>query len=198
MAPRRLLHLIVIAVLCAVAAVAIWVTLTKPIDYGSGRILLTTIAVSFFGLLGVPASVLLEQRRALLLARASAALTVAALILTVVVIWRDYPWGTVGHAWGLVSVLAIAAAEASTVEVRRRADDSPLVTGLTYLTTLTGAALAALALTEILGALRTSDTYRATGALGILNVFLLATAAVLRRGFQPDDRRAATPGPLGL
>src|SRR3954453_18527760 len=125
---RKLLLLAVVGALCLTAAIAVVVLLIGHFDDTSWRILATTSAISFFGLLAVPAGMLLEQGRAVLLARASGALTAATFVLTLVVVWRHWSDG-VGKTWGVLLTLAAAAAQAAAVEARRRESDTPAIAG---------------------------------------------------------------------
>ena len=100
--------------------------LSGHFDDTSWRILGTTSAISFFGLLAVPAGAVLERGHAVLLGRASAALTGASFLATLVVIWTDWSNG-VGKTWGVLLTLAAAAAQAAAVESRRRDTDTPVI-----------------------------------------------------------------------
>jgi hypothetical protein len=173
--------------LCATAAIAIVVLLTGSFDDTSWRILATTTAISFFGLLAVPVGMLLERGRAVGLARASAALTGLAFVLTIAVVWRDWSDGF-GKTWGVVLTLALAAAQASAVEARRRDSDTPAISALVAGSMLTGSVLAGLGVLAILEEIDDGTFYRALGALAVLDVFLIALVAVLRRGSGPISR----------
>jgi hypothetical protein len=72
MRAQKLLLSAIVAMLCLTAAIAIVVLLSGHFDETSWRVLGTTSAISFFGLLGVPVGVLLERGLAPVLARSSA------------------------------------------------------------------------------------------------------------------------------
>jgi hypothetical protein len=181
---RKLLLTTIIGALCLTAAIAVVILLSGRFDETSWRILATTSAVSFFGLLGVPVGMLLERGRALALARISGALTLAAFALTLAVIWRHWADG-VGKTWGVVLTLAVAAAQAAVVEARRRDTDTPAISLLTDGSMLTGAALAVMGIAAILTEIDDGTYYRALGAVAVIDVLLLAIVAVLRRGVGP-------------
>jgi hypothetical protein len=181
---RKLLLTTIIGALCLTAAIAVVILLSGRFDETSWRILATTSAVSFFGLLGVPVGMLLERGRALALARISGALTLAAFALTLAVIWRHWADG-VGKTWGVVLTLAVAAAQAAVVEARRRDTDTPAISLLTGGSMLTGAALAVMGIAAILTEIDDGTYYRALGAVAVIDVLLLAIVAVLRRGVGP-------------
>jgi peptidoglycan/LPS O-acetylase OafA/YrhL len=182
---RRLLVRLVAAMLCLTAAVAIVVLLGGRFDETTDRILLTTTTVSFFSLLGVPAASLLEQGRAPILARASAALTAAGFLFTLVVIWGHDHARSTWQAWGVLMTLALGAAQAATVEGRRRPTDSETVARLAVASMATGTLLAALGVFAIVTERSGEGFYRALGALLVLDVLLVALQAVLRRGSGP-------------
>ncbi|MCW2964759.1 MAG: hypothetical protein JWO17_2011 [Actinomycetia bacterium] len=184
MQARKLLLRAIVGALCVTAAVAIVVLLTGSFEHTEWRILATTSAVSAFGLLAVPAGMLLERGTAVVLARTSAALTASAFVLTLVVVW-DSGSSLLGRTWGVVLTLALAAAQAATVEARRRDNDSQAVRRLTVGSTLTGAVLAALGVFGILTEIHGTTYYRVIGAIAILDVLLLALTAILRRGTGP-------------
>jgi hypothetical protein len=181
---RKLLLTTIIGALCLTAAIAVVILLSGRFDETSWRILATTSAVSFFGLLGVPVGMLLERGRALALARISGALTLAAFALTLAVIWRHWADG-VGKTWGVVLTLAVAAAQAAVVEARRRDTDTPAISLLRGGSMLTGAALAVMGIAAILTEIDDGTYYRALGAVAVIDVLLLAIVAVLRRGVGP-------------
>jgi hypothetical protein len=177
---------LVVAALCATAAIAIFALVTGNFDDGkSWRVLATTSAVSFFALLSVASGVLLERGRAVALARASGALTATAFVLTLVVTWTPGSHTALWRAWGVALTLAVAAAQAAIVEARRRDSDSPTIVRLAGSSVLTGGALAALGTLAILTSIDSSTYYRLVGALGVLDVLLLAVVAVLRRSAGP-------------
>jgi hypothetical protein len=184
---RKLLLGTVVAALCLTAGVAVVVLLSGHFDETSDRILATTSAVSVFGLLALPAGTLLERGRAIVLGRASAALTTVTFLLTLVVIWRDWSTG-LGKAWGVLLTLSLAAAQAAAVEARRRDDDTPVISTLVTGSMLTGSVLAALGIAAILTEIDDQSYYRVLGAVGVVDGLLIAVAAVLRRGTGPIAR----------
>jgi hypothetical protein len=182
---RKLLLSAIVGALCLTAAIAVVVLLSGHFDETSWRILGTTSAISFFGLLGVPVGMLLERGHAVALARISGALTCSAFVLTLVVIWR-YHWANdVGKTWGVLFTLAVAAAQAAAVEARRRDNDTPAISLLTAGSMLTGGVLAAMGVLAILTEITNGTFYRALGAVAVVDVALIAIVAVLRRGVGP-------------
>lgn len=197
MQARKLLLAAIVGALCLTAAIAVVVLLSGRFDDTSWRILGTTSALSFFGLLAVPVGMLLERRRAVALAYTSGALTGAAFLLTLVVIWRDWENG-VGKLWGVTMTLALAAAQAAVVEARRRDSDTAGISALVALSVLTGVLLATMGIAAILTEVDDGTYYRALGALAVVDVLLVTVTAVLRRGAGPaaDPYRLRIDGEL--
>lgn len=182
---RRLLLKTIVGALCLTAGVAIVMLLAGTLDRTSAQILLTSTEVSFFGLLAVPAGMLLERNRRSWLGRSSAALTTITFGLTLLVTWSPGTSSALWRGWGVAGTLALAAAQAATVEARRRDTDSPTIGVLVGCSMLTGAVLAALGIGGILGSIDDGGYIRLLGVFGVLDVLLLAVIAVLRRGAGP-------------
>jgi hypothetical protein len=199
---QKLLLRTVVGALCITAAIAVVILLAGRFDDTSWRILASTSAVSFFGLLAAPAGVLLERGHAVLLARASAALTGVSFVLTLVLIWGAWS-NDLGKTWGVLLTLAAAAAQAAAVESRKRDTDSPAIRRLVAASMLTGSVLAAMGVLAILTEIGETGYYRVLGAVAIVDVLLIVVAAVLRRGSGPiaqthrvrvDGRLVEVPG----
>jgi peptidoglycan/LPS O-acetylase OafA/YrhL len=199
---RKLLLRAVVGALCTTAAIAVVVLLSGSFDDTSWRILASTSAVSFFGLLAAPAGVLLERDHAVLLARTSAALTGASFVLTLVVIWSSWS-DDLGKAWGILLTLAAAAAQAAAVESRRRDTDGTTIRRLVAASMLTGSLLAAMGVLAILTEIDDGGYYRLLGAVAVVDLLLIVLVAVLRRGSGPigqthrvrvDGRLVEVPG----
>ena len=184
MQARKLLLSSVVGALCLTAAIAVVILLAGHFDDTSWRILATTSAVSFFGLLAVPVGMLLERGRAVLLARLSGGLTGAAFLLTIAVTWRHWSDGF-GKTWAVVLTLAVAAAQAAVVEARRRDTDTPAISTLVGASMVTGAILAAMGVAAILSEIAHGAYYRTLGAVAVIDVLLVTIVAVLRRGTGP-------------
>lgn len=184
MQTRKLLLRTIVGALCVTAAIAVVVLLSGHFDDTSWRILATTSAISFFGLLAVPAGMLLEQGRAIALARTSGVLTLVSFVLTLMLVWRHWSDGF-GKTWGVIGTLALAAAQAAAVESRRRDNDTPAIRVLILGSMLTGALLAALGVAAILTEIENAGFYRGLGALAVVDVLLVVLVAVLRRGIGP-------------
>ncbi len=203
MRARRLLLRTTLAALCTTAAAGILVLLTRSFDDTSWRILGTTTTISVCALLAVPVGVLLESGARRSLARASAALTTATLVLTVAGIWHTPHEAGYVKAWAVIATLALAAAQACAVESRRRDTDSQNIRLLVGASSVTAGLLAGLGSVAILAEISSSAFYRVLGAIGILDVLLVVMVAIMRRGSGPigqthrlriDGRLVESPG----
>ena len=181
---RQALVRTIVGGLCVTAFVGIVELLGGNLSGPGWRILATTSTISVFGPLAVPVGMLLERGRATLLARATGAVTLAAFLVTLAVIWSPWHDG-VGKTWGVLLTLAAAGAQACAVEARRRDNDPDGVAALATGSMVTGALLAALGVIAILAEVGDSGYFRFLGAVAVLDVLLIAVAAVLRRGAGP-------------
>ena len=188
MPSRRLLLRTIVTALCATAAVAIVVLLSRSFDSLTGRILLTTTAISASALLVVPAGTLLDRDRHALLARSSAVLTLTAFVLSLILIWVDDRPLWLWKAWGVVGTLSLAAAQGCAVESRRRDSDTELVQRLVTGSAVSGGLLTGLGVLAILAEIDDGGYYRVLGALAIIDVLCVVLVAVFRRSTGPIDR----------
>lgn len=182
MRSRRFLLRTIVAGACLTAVVAIVALLAGNLDQTSGRVLLTTTAISVFGVLAVPAQMLLDRGTLPVLARLSGALTGATFLLTCVVIWTPDLTTNLWRAWGVGLTLTLSAAQVAAVEARRRDSDSHAIRRLAGLSMVTAGSLAVLATVGILGPVASGGYFRLTGVLAVLDVLSLVIVAALRRG----------------
>lgn len=182
MTARRLLLRTIVTGACLTGALAIVALLGGSLGGTSGRVLITTTAISIFGVLAVPAQMLLDRGTRPALARVSAGLTGAAFALSVILIWGTQDSQQLWKAWGVACTLALAAAQAAAVEARRRDSDSPAVRRLVASSLVTGTTLAFLGTAGILGEISDGGYYRLVGVIGVLDLLSLVIVAALRRG----------------
>jgi hypothetical protein len=196
---RRLLVRLVVVSLVATAGAAVVALLAGDFGDTQLRVILTTGAVSLYGLMALPAGVLLEQRRLTALAQVSALAVVVAFVLLLYLIW--FEWDDAGEtAWKSVVVTTTAAgvlAQAAAALSRRRDDDPPSVVRLTGASIAAAAALGALIVLAVLREIDDSGYYRFLGAVAVADVLLLALPPVLRRA-RPASAPARTDGRIRL
>jgi O-antigen/teichoic acid export membrane protein len=184
---RRLLLRLVVVSLVVTAAVAIVALLASDFGDTQLRVILTTGAVSLYGLMALPAGILLEQGRFRPLARAVAVAVATAFVLVVYLIWAE--WNDTGETEAKITVVATTVAgvlaQVAAALSRRRAEDSLWVVRLTAASIGAGALLGAMIVVAVLAEVDDSGYYRLLGAVAVADVLLLALPPVLRRG-QPE------------
>jgi hypothetical protein len=173
----------VAASLVATAALAVGTLLLGDFGETEGRILLTTASISFFGLLGLPAGVLLDQRRRRPLAIAELVTASLAFLLALNLIWiqwddaRDADW----KSFVVATTVAGALTQAAGVEARRRQTDPAWVSRVALASHATAALLATLVAGAALAEIDSGGYYRGLGAVAVANVLLVALQPVLHR-----------------
>lgn len=194
MTPRAVLQRVVIATLCVTAAWAIIALLAGDFGATQGRILLTTTALGAYGLLGLPAGLLLERRRLVWLAWLDALLAALGFLLALNLIWAQWD-DPAEAAWkSLVAVTAAAgaAAQAAAAQLRRRESDTPAIRQLVAAGVIAVVSLATLISAAALWEIDDPGYYRFLGAVAVLDVLLLVLVPVLRRGSGRPGERART------
>jgi hypothetical protein len=184
---KRLFLWALVASLCVTAIVAIGTLLFAEFDDTAGRILATTALLSLASLLSLPAGVLLDEGRAVLLAWATIAAAAAGFALAMIVIWadpaEDWPAKLTWTLW----LGAGAGAQAAAVTSRLRPGDSRRLRALHALSVLLAASLATLIAVAVWEEPDSDAFVRAMGAVAI--------AAVLTSLLQPILRRIERPAP---
>lgn len=181
---RRPLLLAVVAALSGSALVAIIGLVSGEFGDTQLRIILTTVSLALAGLLALPGTLLLDQRRLRLLAAADLALTAAALGAVLFLIWAQWEdaSGAAGKAFVVSVAFAAAAGQASAVESRRAAADSRLLTGLAVLSHGTVVVVACMVAAAVLAEIDDNDAYyRALGAVAVTDFLFVTLRPVIRR-----------------
>ena len=127
---KQVVLLAVAALLSTSAALAIAILLFGDFGETEGRILATTGLLAGYGLLALPAAMLVDQRRLPALAGAVLVLAAAGAALAVAAIWTEEPSDAHGKAIGTVSAFLVASAQVSALALRRPERDRALVRGL--------------------------------------------------------------------
>ena len=191
---RRLFLIALVASMCATAALAVGILLFSDFDETAARVLGTTAAISFFSILALPASVLVDRGTAPVLAWASIGVSAAGFLLTLALLWTD--WDDVSDAlWKpalSVSVFAIAGAQASATTIRRRGHDSDAVRVLYALGLVLGLAAATMTTVAVWEEIDTAGYYRGLGAVAVLGVLVTLLQPALRRFGGAGEARPET------
>ncbi|MDH3724809.1 MAG: hypothetical protein OER93_03560 [Thermoleophilia bacterium] len=178
---KRFLLAAVVASLCLTAAIAIGILLFGQFGPTQGRILLSTLLAGGYGLLAVPATVLIDQERDRRLAIANAALAAAGLALMLGLVWSDDPPTTLVRSAVSVTACAAAAGQIAALTARRRRADPPSVRRAFAGSSVTALALAAMVVVAIWLEIDTPTYYRVLGALAVLDVLLVTLQPILAK-----------------
>ena len=181
MSGKHVLVFVTITSLAATAALAIGVLLLGDFRDTEARVLLTTLAISFSGLLTLPAAVLLEQGRSTTLAGATIALTAALFATFEYMLWladdSESGWKIVGT----LAAAAVASTQTSAQTTRLRAGDRQSVRAVFYSTVSLVVLIAVMVMAAIWEEIDDGGYYRILAALAVLNVFLIVVQPLLRR-----------------
>ena len=180
---KRILLLGVAGLLSATALLAIGILLAGHFGSTQGRILGSTALLAGYGLLALPAVVLLDQGRCRRLALASASLAAAGAAVALAGIWSDSE--TLGKTVGSVTAFALAGTQISALTARRRRADPGVVRWLFAVSCGTAVVAASLFAVLIWTQPNGSLAPRLIGSLVVLDLLLVA--------LQPILARAATP-----
>jgi hypothetical protein len=179
---RKRALLLAVAVLLSISALlAIAILLVGSFGSTEGRILGTTALLAGYGLLALPAIVLLDKERARQLALAGIAVTALAALLALVSIWSDSTSDTLGRAVGSATVVALAFGQVCALTARRAIEDAVSVRRLFVASCATAAIAAGLAVTFIWANPHGSLAPRILGAVVVLDLLLVALQPVLAR-----------------
>ena len=181
MSVKHLLVFFTITSLAATAALAIGVLLLGDFHDTEARVLLTTLAISFGGLLTLPAAILLEQGHSTTLAGATIALTAALFATFEYMLWladdSESGWKIVGT----LAAAAVASTQISAQTTRLRAGDRQSVRTVFYSAVSLVVLIAVLVMAAIWEEIDDGGYYRILAALAVLNVFLIVVQPLLRR-----------------
>ena len=180
---KRILLLGVAGLLSATALLAIGILLAGHFGSTQGRILGSTALLAGYGLLALPAVVLLDQGRCRRLALASASLAAAGAAVALAGIWSDSE--TLGKTVGSVTAFALAGTQISALIARRRRADPHVVRRLFAVSSGTAVVAASLFAVLVWTQPNGSLAPRLLGSLVVLDLLLVA--------LQPILARAATP-----
>ena len=183
---RRGLLLAVAALLTVSALIAVAILLFGTSGALEGRILRTTALLAAYGVVVLPATMLLDEGRGRVLTPAMFTLAAAGAALALAVNWMDDPPVTLGRAAGTVAVAAVAGGQISTLVALRRDSDPPIVRLLFVVSTLLAVAITGMISVMIWAEVGDDTSGRILAALIVLDV--------LAAGLQPILARARPAG----
>jgi hypothetical protein len=181
---RRPLLGLVATALCVTALVAIVAIAGGNFGSLEVRVVLSTTALAAYGLLALPAGLLFERGHHRLLAGANAALSAGALLVALVALWSNLDEGPGPFTWKtllVLSLFAVATAQAGAVELRRRPTDPPSLRALVWIAAAAGYGDAALGALAGILEISNSEFYRLLGAIAVVDALMLALLPIVRR-----------------
>jgi hypothetical protein len=178
---KRLILLAVAVLLSGSALLAIAILLVGRFGGTEGRILGTTALLAGFGLVALPAVVLLDKERARRLAQTAVALDAIAALLALVLLWSRSSSDDLGRTMGSATVAALALSQVCALTARRHELDPSSVVRL-YASSCASAAVAAiLAVTFLWTRPHGSLAPRLLGIVVVADLLLVALQPVLAR-----------------
>jgi hypothetical protein len=179
MSRKRTLLYGVACLLTASALLAIGILLVGRFGSTQGKILGSTALLAGYGLVALPAAVLLDQGRSRRLALATASLAAAAAAAALAGIWSGSE--TLGKLVGSLTAFTLAGAQVSALLARRRTGDPTAVRRLFTASCATGLVAAAVFAVFIWIQPNGSLLPRLFGSLVVLDLLLVALQPVLAR-----------------
>jgi hypothetical protein len=185
MSGKKRILLLGVAGLLSITALLAIVTLLFAGHFGrtQSRILGSTAVLAGYGLLALPAVVLLDQGRSRRLALASASLAAAGAAVALVGIWSGSD--TVGKTVGSVTAFALAGTQISALTARRRDDDPRVVRRLFAASCALGLVVASIVAVFIWTQPSGVPFARLFGSLVVLDLLLVALQPILAHARPP-------------
>ena len=180
---KRILLLSVAGLLSATALLAIGILLAGHFGRTQGRILGSTALLAGYGLLALPAVVLLDQGRDRRLALATASLAAAGAAAALAGVWTDSE--LLGKTVGSVTAFALAGTQISALTARRRGGDPAVVRRL-FAVSCALALVAASCFAVFIWIQPNGSLFpRIFGSLVVLDLLLVALQPILARARPP-------------
>lgn len=187
MSLRRMLLLVVAVLLSVSALLAVAILLVGRFGSVEGRILGSTALLAGYGLVALPAIVLLDKERAPKLATPAVTLAALAALLALISVWNRSSSDTMGRTVGSATVVAVAFAQLCALTARRERRDPASVARLFVASCATAALAAALAVTLVWTNPHGSVAPRVLGAVLVIDLLLVALQPILARARPSTD-----------
>ncbi len=176
---KRIILYAVVVSLSASALLAIGILLFGRLGETEGRILGTTALIAGYGLLALPAGMLLDQARLKALAAVSLALACLGLSLALVSIWTNGSSAVLGKSVATVTVFAVASTQTAALSVRRHEGDPTSTRRLFSLSVVLALALATMATVAAWGDIGRQGYFRVIAALAVLDLLVVVLQPIL-------------------
>lgn len=179
---KRAILLGIAGLLSVSALLAVGILLFGHFGPTEGRILGTTGLLAAYGLLALPAAILLEQGRHAALATGAAALSgTGALLALVSLWWSSEPPVGLGKAVGTVTVFAVGATQTAALSARRPRQDATAVRRLFELSIVLAAIVTVMFAVLIWSEPNWGVYGRLLGALIVIDVLVVTLQPILAR-----------------
>jgi hypothetical protein len=190
---KQIVLLAVAGLLSVSGVIAIGILLFGDFGETEGRILATTGLLAAYGLVALPAAMLVDRGRLLVLAVVVLAVAVAGASLAVSAVWTGGPSDAHGKAVGTVTAFLLASVQVSALVLRRPEHDRTLIRRLFGVSSVLAVGIAVM-FSLMLWAEFDSERYgRTLGALVVLDFVAVALQPTLSRA-----RPTSTAIPLQL
>jgi hypothetical protein len=170
----------VAGLLSAAALLAIGILLVGRLGETERRILGTTLLLAGYGLMGLPAAILLDQARLARLAGATLGLALVAASLATASVWTS-AGDELGRWVGTATGFALASTQTTALAARRRERDPRVVRRLFALSAALAPAVAAMFTTLLWARIHQEGYARLLGALVVLDLLVVALQPILAR-----------------
>ena len=187
MSLKRVLLLTVAVLLSVSALLAVAILIVGRFGGTEGRILGSTALLAGYGLVALPAFVLLDKERARWLAFPAVASAALAALAALVSVWSGGGSDTLGRTVGTATIVAVAFAQLCALTSRRARRDPVSVARLFVASCATAALAATLAVVFLWTDPHGSVGPRALGALVVVDLLLVALQPILARARPGTD-----------
>lgn len=178
---KQIVLLAVAGLLSISGVIAIGILLFGDFGQTEGRVLATTGLLAAYGLLALPAAMLVDRGRLPTLAVLVLALALAGASLAVSAVWTGSPSDAHGNAVGTVTAFLLAGAQVSALVLRRPERDRTLIRWLFAMSSVLAVVVAAM-FTLLLWAEIDSERYgRVVAAVVVLDLLAVALQPTLSR-----------------
>ncbi len=178
---RRGLLLAVAALLTVSALIAVVILLFGASGALEGRILGTTGLLAAYGVVVLPATMLLDEGRGRALAPAMFVLAAAGAALAMIVNWMEDPPLALGKSAGTLAVAAVAGAQISALVVLRRESDPRIVRLLFVASTILAVAVTGMVAVMVWAEIGNDASARILGTLVVLDLLAVGLQPILAR-----------------
>jgi MFS family permease len=181
MSGRRLILLAAAGSLCVTAGLAIAILLFSEFGETQARILGTTALIGLYGLLALPAGILIDQHRLHRLAAGVLALCAIGFAVALAALWTSDPPAALDNAVWTTGLFAAASTQTAALAARRTARDPAVVKRLFIASTALAVTIAAMLAGAMWAELEDETYFRFLGAIAVADVLAVALQPILYR-----------------